>query len=57
MCNKDDVRQAIGLAALGKVDVSAIATHVLPIEQAQRGMEEVGDNGPIVPVVWAGSAF
>jgi len=39
MCNKDDVRQAIGLAASGKVDVSAIATHVLPIEQAQRGME------------------
>jgi L-iditol 2-dehydrogenase len=35
----DDVRTAIELAASGRVEVEAIATHHLPIEQAQRGME------------------
>jgi L-iditol 2-dehydrogenase len=39
MSNQDDLHTAIEIAASGKVDVSAIATHVLPIEQAQRGME------------------
>jgi L-iditol 2-dehydrogenase len=39
MCNRQDVRQAIELAASGRVNAQAIATHVLPIEQAQHGME------------------
>jgi len=39
MCNHDDVRRAIDLAAGGQVDVAGILTHVLPIEQAQRGLE------------------
>jgi threonine dehydrogenase-like Zn-dependent dehydrogenase len=39
MSTKDDVRHALGLAASSRVDVQAIATHCLPIEQAQRGME------------------
>lgn len=39
MCNNEDVREAIDLARSGQVDVEAIATHVLPIEQAQRGIE------------------
>jgi L-iditol 2-dehydrogenase len=39
MSTKDDVRHALGLAASRRVDVQAIATHCLPIEQAQRGME------------------
>jgi L-iditol 2-dehydrogenase len=34
-----DVREAIELAASGVVDVSAIATHVLPIEEAPRAIE------------------
>jgi len=37
--NHEDVQQAIALAMSGQVDVNAIATHVLPIEEAQRGME------------------
>jgi L-iditol 2-dehydrogenase len=41
MSSPADVRQAIELAASGRVDVAAIATHHLPIEQAQRGMELV----------------
>ena len=41
MSNQGDVRRAIELAASGQVDVLAIATHSLPIEQAQRGMEMV----------------
>lgn len=39
MSNHQDVRKAIELAASGQVDVAAIATHILPIEAAQRGME------------------
>ncbi len=37
--NHEDMQQAIALAMSGQVDVNAIATHVLPIEEAQRGME------------------
>ncbi len=39
MGNYQDVREAIELAASGQVDVEAIATHLLPIEEAQRGVE------------------
>lgn len=39
MSTHDDVREAIELAASGRVDVSAIATHVLPIEEARRAIE------------------
>jgi L-iditol 2-dehydrogenase len=39
MSNHEDVQKAIELAASGQVDVEAIATHLLPIEEAQRGME------------------
>jgi 2-desacetyl-2-hydroxyethyl bacteriochlorophyllide A dehydrogenase len=39
MSNASDVRRAIELAASGAVDVMGIATHTLPIEEAQRGME------------------
>lgn len=41
MSTKEDVQRAIELASTGQVDVEAIATHTLPIEQAQRGMELV----------------
>jgi len=41
MTHHADMREAIDLAASGQVDVEAIATHVLPIEEAQRGMELV----------------
>jgi L-iditol 2-dehydrogenase len=37
--NHENVQQAIALAVSGQVDVNAVATHVLPIEEAQRGME------------------
>jgi L-iditol 2-dehydrogenase len=37
--NRENVQQAIALAVSGQVDVNAVATHVLPIEEAQRGME------------------
>jgi len=49
MSNNADVQRAIELAASGQVDVEAIATHHLPIEQAQRGMELVHskDDGAI----------
>jgi L-iditol 2-dehydrogenase len=39
MSSHADVEKAIDLAASGRVDIEAIATHRLPIEQAQRGME------------------
>lgn len=39
MANCEDVQQAIDWAASGRVDVEGINTHVLPIEEAQRGME------------------
>jgi L-iditol 2-dehydrogenase len=47
--NDEDMQQAIALAASGQVDVNAIATHVLPIEEAQRGMElaSTKDDGAI----------
>jgi L-iditol 2-dehydrogenase len=49
MSNHEDVRKAIELAASGQVDVEAIATHLLPIEDAQRGMElaHTKDDGAI----------
>jgi L-iditol 2-dehydrogenase len=49
MSNHEDVRKAIELAASGQVDVEAIATHLLPIEDAQRGMElaRTKDDGAI----------
>jgi threonine dehydrogenase-like Zn-dependent dehydrogenase len=47
--NHEDMQQAVALAVSGHVDVSAIATHVLPIEEAQRGMElaSTKDDGAI----------
>ena len=39
MCTPDDVRRAIELVESGQVDVEAIATHILPLEEVQRGME------------------
>jgi L-iditol 2-dehydrogenase len=39
MGSQGDVEKAIDLAASGQIDVEAIATHRLPIEQAERGME------------------
>jgi len=49
MSNHEDVRKAIELAASGQVDVDGILTHVLPIEEAQRGMElaRTKDDGAI----------
>jgi L-iditol 2-dehydrogenase len=49
MSNHKDVRKAIELATSGQVDVEAIATHLLPIEEAQRGMEltHTKDDGAI----------
>ncbi len=49
MSNHDDVRKAIELAASGQVDIEAIATHLLPIEDAQRGVElaDTKDDGAI----------
>jgi 2-desacetyl-2-hydroxyethyl bacteriochlorophyllide A dehydrogenase len=41
MTHHADMQEAIELAASGQVDVEAIATHMLPIEEAQRGMELV----------------
>jgi len=53
MCNNADVREAIELAASGRVDVAGIFTHLLPIEQAQRGMElaHTKDDGAIKVVL------
>jgi L-iditol 2-dehydrogenase len=39
MATPDDVRRALAYAASRRIDVAAILTHRLPIEQAQRGME------------------
>jgi L-iditol 2-dehydrogenase len=39
MCNHEDVARAIELAASGQVDIDAIATHQLPIEEAAHAME------------------
>jgi len=51
--NHEDVQHAIALAISGQVDVNAIATHVLPIEKAQRGMElaSTKDDGAIKVVL------
>jgi L-iditol 2-dehydrogenase len=53
MSNYDDVRTAIELVASGQVDVEAITTHRLPIEEAQRGMElaYTKDDGAIKVVL------
>jgi L-iditol 2-dehydrogenase len=47
--NHSDVREAIGLAASGQVDVGAIATHVLPVEDATRAVRltRTKDDGAI----------
>ena len=49
MSNHKDVREAINLAVSGKVDVEAIATHFLSIEDAQHGVElaRTKDDGAI----------
>jgi L-iditol 2-dehydrogenase len=39
MSNHEDLHRAIELVESGRVDVEAIATHLLPIEEVQRGME------------------
>ena len=39
MSTHEDTRRAIELVESGQVDVEAIATHVLPIDDAQRGIE------------------
>jgi L-iditol 2-dehydrogenase len=41
MSSNADVHRALELAASGQVDVEGIMTHLLPIEQAQLGMELV----------------
>jgi L-iditol 2-dehydrogenase len=53
MSNNDDVQEAIELAASGRVDVEGILTHVLPLEEAQRGMElaQSKDDGAIKVVL------
>ena len=39
MCTHADVEQAIEWTANGNVDVEGILTHVLPLDDAQHGME------------------
>ena len=39
MCTHEDVRRAIQLVESDQIDVEAIVTHCLPIEEVQRGME------------------
>jgi len=53
MTHHADMQEAIELAVSGQVDVEAIATHLLPIEEAQRGMELVDtkDDGAIKVVL------
>jgi L-iditol 2-dehydrogenase len=53
MSNNDDVREAIELASSGQVDVEGIITHVLPIEEAQRGLElaQTKEDGAIKVVL------
>jgi threonine dehydrogenase-like Zn-dependent dehydrogenase len=53
MANYRDVQQAIEWAAAGRVDLEGINTHVLPIEEAQRGMElaHTKDDGAIKVVL------
>ena len=49
MTHHADMQKAIELAASGQVDAEAIATHLLPIEEAQKGMEmaDTKDDGAI----------
>jgi 2-desacetyl-2-hydroxyethyl bacteriochlorophyllide A dehydrogenase len=49
MCVDQDVEEAVALTASGRVDVEAIYTHLLPIEQAQRAMQLAAtkDDGAI----------
>ena len=56
--NHKDVERAIALAVSGEVNVNAIATHVLPIEDAQRGMElaSTKDDGAIKVILSFGTA-
>ena len=53
MAGYEDVVRAIELAVSGQVDVEGINTHVLPIEDAQRGMElaHTKDDGAIKVVL------
>jgi L-iditol 2-dehydrogenase len=53
MCNHRDVSEAIGLAASRRVDVEGILTHVLPIEEAQRGLHlaDTKEDGAIKVVL------
>jgi L-iditol 2-dehydrogenase len=53
MASAADVREAISLAASGRVDVTGILTHCLPIEQAQQAMHlaESKDDGAIKVVM------
>ena len=55
--NHENVQRAIALAVSGQVDVNAIATHVLPIEEAQRGMElaSTKDNNAIKVILSFGA--
>ncbi len=55
MANHEDVKNAIALASTGKVDVNTILTHILPIEQAQQGMELAqtkADSAIKVVMIW-----
>jgi threonine dehydrogenase-like Zn-dependent dehydrogenase len=49
MASHEDVQQAIEWTASGQMGVEGINTHVLPIEEAQRGMElaQTKDDGAI----------
>ena len=38
MCTPEDFHRATELTASGQIDVQAIATHILPIDEVQRGM-------------------
>jgi L-iditol 2-dehydrogenase len=53
MSTNDDVQRAIGLAASAQVDVAAIARHLLPFDQVQRGMQlaRTKDDGAIKVVL------
>jgi 2-desacetyl-2-hydroxyethyl bacteriochlorophyllide A dehydrogenase len=44
MSRHEDVKEAIRLAVEGEVDLDAIVTHILPIEEAQTGMLRVKDK-------------
>jgi L-iditol 2-dehydrogenase len=54
----ENVQRAISLVVSGQLDANAVATHVLPIEEAQRGMElaMTKDNDAIKVILSFGSA-